>query len=46
MNNYNFSHSSGDSVDFSDAEIKNELSRLGYHDIDEEQFDEFKRGKS
>lgn len=42
----NYSKSSSDSLDFSDAEIRSELSRLGYNDIDEEQFEEFKRGSS
>ena len=35
---------STETLDFSDAEIRSELSRLGYNDIDDEQFEEFKRG--
>mgnify|MGYP001793827934 len=39
------SRSSNDTLDFSDAEIRSELSRLGYDAIDPQQFDEFKKGK-
>lgn len=39
------SHNSSDAFNFTDEEIKSELSRLGYNDIGSEQFEEFKRGK-
>lgn len=40
-----YSRSSNETLEFSDAEIRTELFRLGYNDINEDQFEEFKRGK-
>lgn len=42
---HHMSLSSNATLDFSDAEIKSELSRLGYDAIDPQQFEEFKKGK-
>lgn len=36
--------SSNDTFNFTDEEIRSELSRLGYNDIGADQFEEFKRG--
>lgn len=43
MNSY-ASRSSSETFDFTDEEIRHELTKLGYNDIREDQFEEFKRG--
>ncbi|XP_067942231.1 centriolar and ciliogenesis-associated protein HYLS1-like [Watersipora subatra] len=42
---HNYSNGSGSNttLDFSDTEIRSELSRLGYNNINDEQFEEFKK---